>query len=260
MEKTSHIVLEKHSDYTGAKIGMWLFLFTELLLFGGLFLLYAVFRSTNPVAFHKAATHLDVLLGTFNTIILLTSSLTVVLSIHAAQNGRRKLAVGMLIVTILFGLFFLINKYFEWGAKIGHGIYPGSATLMEMEHGEILFYTLYYVMTGLHGLHVIVGMIIMAWMIKPLLRYPSHEVALDPRAMPKIAGGEVVVTDARGNRVWASETIDETVGQISLFFRYHPVRKQIERHHFAGLENAGLYWHFVDIIWIFLFPLFYLIS
>ncbi|OHB76323.1 MAG: cytochrome C oxidase subunit III [Planctomycetes bacterium RBG_16_59_8] len=207
MSHPSAIEAGHHTDYTGAKIGMWLFLFTELLLFGGLFLLYAVFRSKNADAFHEAAAHLDIMLGTFNTLILLTSSLTVVLSLEAARAGNRRRALILLTATIAMGFFFLVNKFFEWGAKIDHGIYPGSPDLLSMEKGEALFYSLYYAMTGLHGLHVVAGMAILAWMIRPLLR--------------------------------SSQTGPQA---------------------YVGLENGALYWHFVDIIWIFLFPLFYLIS
>ncbi len=107
-----------HRDYTGAKIGMWLFLFTEVLLFGGLFLLYAVYRWQYAEDFHHAAMELDTFLGTFNTVILLTSSLTMVAAIVAIQRAQKKLSVVLVLVTIAFALWFLVNKYFEWGRRL----------------------------------------------------------------------------------------------------------------------------------------------
>jgi len=193
-------------DETSSRLGMWLFLFSEILLFGGLFLLYSMFRYKHPTEFHRAAMELDLFLGTLNTLILLTSSYTVVLSISAMQKGNRKGTLLLLAVTILFGAIFLLNKYLEWSAKIHHGIYPGSPELLAQPHGEILFFGLYYVMTGLHGLHVVAGMVLLS--------------------------------------------------VISVFV----MREKISATHYIALENAALYWHLVDIIWIFLFPLFYLVT
>ncbi len=204
MNNTSTI--ESHKDYIGAKMGMWLFLFTELLLFGGLFLLYAVYRYSYHDGFQAGSGELSTIAGTVNTVILITSSLTMAVSISAIQKGNRKLCLAMLLTTIFFAAAFMVNKYFEWGAKIHHGIYPGSPELLSNDHGTVLFYGLYYVMTGLHGLHVIVGIILLSIMFFLVYR------------------GRVNSTD------------------------------------FVKLENSGLYWHFVDLIWIFLFPLFYLIT
>jgi len=185
---------------------MWLFLLSEILLFGGMFILYSVYRYKNPVDFHHASRELDVLLGTLNTLLLSTSSLTMAASISAIQRGQRKLSVYLVAATLFFGLLFLANKGIEWGAKIEHGIYPNGPVLSARTTGEILFFGLYYVMTGLHGLHVLVG-----------------------------------------------------VGVLSVMMRF-VLREKIRPDHFVPLENAGLYWHLVDIIWIFLFPLFYLIT
>ncbi|KAA0247346.1 MAG: cytochrome c oxidase subunit 3 family protein [Ignavibacteriota bacterium] len=187
-------------------MGMWLFLFTELLLFGGMFLLYSVYRFDHADQFHLAAKELNTILGTFNTAILLTSSLTIALSIVAIQRDQKNLSVLLQILTIILALFFLINKYFEWSAKFHHGIYPGSEILLSKSSGEILFFGLYYVMTGLHGIHVVVGMFLIAVMTRQTKK-------------------GVITKDS-----------------------------------YVRLENAGLYWHLVDIIWIFLFPLFYLIT
>ncbi|MDA2917272.1 cytochrome c oxidase subunit 3, partial [Nitrospinae bacterium AH_259_B05_G02_I21] len=117
-------------DYTGSKMGMWIFLFTEIMLFGGMFLLYAVYRAVHPEAFHHAAQELDVLLGTFNTLILLTSSLTMALSISFVQRGKKMPSALCLGITVLCGVGFLVNKYLEWGAKFSHGIYPNSPEML----------------------------------------------------------------------------------------------------------------------------------
>jgi cytochrome c oxidase subunit 3 len=195
-----------HRDDVGARMGMWLFLFTELLLFGGMFLIYAVYRFQYIDQFRVAALELNTGIGALNTIVLLTSSLTVALSIAALQKGNKFLTIVLLLLTDILAFVFMINKYFEWSTKISHGIYPGSEKLLAMQNGEILFYGLYYVMTGLHALHVIIGLIFLTF---------------------------VLVFIIRGS-----------VNQGS----------------YVKLENAGLYWHLVDLIWIFLFPLFYLIQ
>jgi len=197
---------ERQIDYTGSKLGMWLFLFTEILLFGGLFLLYAVYRSLYAQEFHSAAQGLSTALGAINTIILLTSSLTMALSIAALRQGKKNSSLAFQAATILFGLAFLVNKYFEWSGHIHEGIYPNSPQLLSRSHGDILFYGLYYVMTGLHGIHVVIGMVVLA-----------------------------------------------------VIFSF-TVRGAVSGGNFNKLENAGLYWHLVDIIWIYLFPLFYLIT
>ncbi len=196
----------EHRDYTGSKLGMWLFLFTEMLLFGGLFLVYSVYRSVHSGEFHEAAKELSTVIGAVNTVILLTSSLTMAASISALQRGEKKTSVVTLVVTILLGAAFLVNKYFEWSAKFHHGLYPDAPELLERGHGQILFYGLYYAMTGLHGLHVLAGLVLLSIMLG------------------------LTVTGRLNSR------------------------------DFAWLENSGLYWHLVDLIWIYLFPLFYLIT
>jgi cytochrome c oxidase subunit 3 len=205
MNEISHTT-SPHKDYAGSKLGMWLFLFTEVLLFGGLFLVYSVYRSMYPLDFHKAAAGLSTVLGTVNTVILLTSSLTMALSISALRRGDSRQSVQLQAATIVLGLVFLVNKYFEWSGHIHEGLYPNSPELLSRSHGEILFYGLYYVMTGLHGIHVVVGLIAIGTML--------------------------VLTK----------------------------RQRITGEDHVKLENAGLYWHLVDLIWIYLFPLFYLIT
>jgi cytochrome c oxidase subunit 3 len=195
-----------HIDDVGSRMGMWLFLFTELILFGGMFLIYSVYRFQYADAFHLAAKELNTIMGTFNTAVLLTSSMTMALSIVAIQRDQKVLSLFLQMVTIFLALFFLVNKYFEWTAEFHHGNYPGSEELLSKSSGEILFFGLYFVMTGLHGIHVIVGMFLIAIMARM-------------------------------------------------------TRKGIITHdNYVRLENIGLYWHLVDIIWIFLFPLFYLIT
>lgn len=193
-------------DPVGAKMGMWLFLFTEVILFGGLFVLYSVTLQRYPVEFHEAGKILDLTLGTANTIVLITSSLFAALAVVALQKGEKGRAKALLIMTMILALVFLINKYFEWGAKFHHGIYPGSPDLLEMGPGKAAFFNLYYLMTGLHGLHIVIGMGALSW----------------------------------------------------VYYLIHTDRCTSD--YFVALENGGLYWHLVDLIWIYLFPLFYLIA
>lgn len=198
--------MEEHRDDIGARMGMWIFIFTELLLFGGLFLVYAIYRAKFSDQFHTAAHELNALMGTLNTVILLISSMTVAMSITAVQKGNKKLALTLVGLTIFMAFLFLVNKYFEWGHKIHLGIYPGSELLNKLEQGELLFFGLYYFMTGLHGFHIVVGIVLLTIIFF------------------KIKSGAIN---------------DDT---------------------YVLLENGGLYWHLVDLIWIFLFPLLYLIT
>ena len=198
--------MEIHQDHSASKVGMWLFLLSEIILFGGLFILYSSYRYKNPLDFHLAAWELNRVLGTLNTLILITSSLFMALSIFFIQKGDRRLSGLFLLVTIFLGLLFLGIKYVEWMAKIEHDLYPNSPRLLGRSKGEILFFGLYYSMTGLHGLHVLVGIFVLSVMLVLMMR------------------------------------------------------GRINENRFVPLENTGLYWHLVDIIWIFLFPLFYLIT
>ena len=192
-------------DAKASKMGMWLFLYTELILFGGLFLVYMVYRSLNQDAFLLASFNLNVWMGTANTIVLLTSSMTVAMAISAQQKGDPKKSIFLLWMTILAALFFLVVKYFEWSAKFEHGLFPGMDHFNQLPNGEKLYFNLYFFMTGLHGLHVIVGGIFIVIVVF------------------KIKSGKV------------------------------------NKDRYQLLENSGLYWHLVDLIWIYLFPLFYLI-
>jgi cytochrome c oxidase subunit 3 len=187
-------------------MGMWLFIFTELFLFGGLFLVYAVFRAKYTEDFHHAAEELNVFIGTLNTVVLLISSMTVAMSITAIQKGDSGRAIRLLLLTIILALVFMVNKYFEWGHKFEFKLYPGSPVLENLPKGELLFFGLYFMMTGLHALHVVVGCVL----------------------------------------------IGIAIAQIS--------KKKLHAQKYTFQENAGLYWHLVDFIWIFLFPLLYLVT
>ncbi len=193
-------------DDTGARLGMWLFLLSEILLFGGLFVLYSAYRYRYAADFHQAAQEMEIFLGTINTFLLQTSALTLTLSILAVRRGDRRRGEYWLVGTLILGLIFLGIKGSEWLTHIAHGLYPQSPTLLGRPKGESLFFSLYYTMTGLHGLHVLIGVCVLATM-------------------------------------W-------------VFLR----REKLNRSYYVPLENSGLYWHLVDIIWIFLYPLFYLIT
>ncbi len=259
MNHTAELIMEKHHDPVGARIGMWLFLFTELLLFGGLFLLYAIYLHNHPEDFHYGSSHLNQFVGALNTIILLTSSLTMVLSVAMLQRRKENLAVLFLVLTFLLGAFFLLNKYFEWSAKISHGLYPGSDVLLSRSYGEVLFFGLYYVMTGLHALHVLIGMVVMLFLLRFVTKKRAKVAALLPADLEQFQGKRLYLADEQGRRIWESEPLGDSVREVAVVV--DGVRtKEHWKANVIKFENAGLYWHLVDIIWIFLFPLFYLIA
>jgi cytochrome c oxidase subunit 3 len=198
--------LEQQTDAT--TLGMWVFLVTEVLFFGGLFLVYTVYRSLYPDAFIAASHELDVTLGTINTAVLITSSLTMALAVHAAQVGQRKTLMLFLVATMILGGIFLGIKSVEYYHKFVEHLVPGPAFQFEKAHlrHAQLFFSLYFLMTGLHALHMIIGFGIMAFML------------------------------------WWAWT-----GTIT-------------KEYYSPIEISGLYWHFVDIVWIFLFPLLYLVG
>jgi cytochrome c oxidase subunit III len=230
--------VSSEQQFDAAKLGMWLFLVTEILLFGGMFVAYGIYRAWHPELFAEASTQLDTTLGAINTMVLLASSLTVAWSIRGAQMDNRKVLFWNLVATVCLAGVFMVIKYFEYTHKFELGIYPGAGfvfpegtdfTLQGLvtagqtavispdiagyqpgDHGITnqragLFFSLYFIMTGIHGLHVLIGM-----------------VAISILAVKAWKG--------KYSSAW-----------------YTPV------------ENTGLYWHVVDIIWIFLFPLMYLI-
>ena len=227
-------VHEELGGYEGAKLGMWLFLATELLLFGVLFIAFTIFHVKYLNAFKLAHHSLDKIMGGTNTIVLILSSMCVALSLDAIQRGKRKLCTILLALTIALAGTFLVIKYFEYGHKFEHNILPGNAAqfidpashehkyikieeyaareklsmdeALKLKQGIDLFFTFYFVMTGIHGLHVVIGM---------------------------------------------------TILLIILLYN----RKGRYSHwYYTPIENGALYWHLVDLIWIYLFPLFYLIS
>ena len=195
----------EHKDNEGAKLGMWLFLFTELLLFGGLFILYAVYLSRYPHDFSAAGRELNVTFGAANTVVLLTSSLLAAMAVTAIKRGERRATMALLTGTVGCAAIFLVIKYLEWSAKIRHGIFPGSPKLVAGAPGESVFFGLYYLTTGLHGIHVVIGSVLLVWIGSKVKSGALH------------AGDNVT------------------------------------------LENGTLYWHLVDLVWIFIFPLYYLI-
>ena len=249
-----------HTDSQGAKLGMWLFLFTELLLFGGMFLVYSVYRAHYPKEFHRAALELNTFVGTVNTIILLTSSLTVALSIVALRDRRRWLSAVFLSASVAFGLLFLVNKYFEWATKIGHGIYPNSPQLAAFEKGEVVFYGLYFTMTGLHALHVVIGMIVLSVMLYLVARPPRKKIAIGPEHLSGFQGSQVAIVDSAGKPMLRAVDVPADARFVRVMVYTATASEDVVRSLSIKLENAGLYWHLVDIIWIFLFPLFYLIT
>ncbi len=189
-------------------LGMWVFLVTEIMFFGGLFTAYIVYRLANQAAFHAASHHLDIRAGAFNTAVLIASSLTMALAVWAAQTERRRALIAYLLATIALGSTFLGVKVYEYGHKFHQHLVPGPGFRFEgadERHAE-MFFSLYFAMTGLHALHMMVGigllaaLVVMAW------------------------------------------------------------RNKFSRDNHNLVEGIGLYWHFVDIVWIFLFPLLYLLG
>jgi len=259
MKSIHALTVEEHRDFEGARLGMWLFLLTELILFTGMFILYAMYRLKYSAEFHRASLELDVVIGTINTLVLLTSSLTVALSIEALKRNSRKLALWMLGATIFFALVFLVNKYFEWSAKIHHGIYPGSQELMQRSLGEVIYFNLYYSMTGLHGLHVLVGMVVLIWLFVLIARKSQKKYVVHNPHVEQLVGSEIAILKGEKDG-WLVDKIGDNVEQVEIKITYEPKAGEVDLPNIIKLENAGLYWHLVDIIWIFLFPLFYLIS
>jgi cytochrome c oxidase subunit 3 len=206
-----HHFADPAQQLDSAKLGMWLFLATEVLIFGGLFCAYAIYRALHPEVFVDGSQFLDWKLGALNTVVLLFSSLTVALAIRAAQTNNQGQIKMYLVVTIVCAGIFLVVKYFEYTHKIHDGLLPGehflalSETVRNPDQAHIYF-GIYFLMTGLHGIHVVIGMIVLGW---------------------------VLMRSMKG---------------------------EFGPHYYTPIELGGLYWHLVDLIWIFLFPLLYLIG
>jgi cytochrome c oxidase subunit III len=189
-----------HTDprvaFEAAKLGLWTFLATEVLLFGALFAAYTVFRVKYPALFQSEHLKLNRVLGTLNTVVLITSSLAVVLGVDAIRRGKARLLEKYFGVTVLLGGVFLCVKYIEWTEEFRRGLYPGTN----------IFFSLYFMMTGLHGIHVMLGMGVLTY---------------------------VIVLSRRGRFTGG---------------------------YYTPVELSGLYWHFIDLVWIYLLPLLYLIG
>ena len=204
-------------EYSSSKQGIWVFLCTEILMFGGLFVGYAVFHHMYPLLFKAGSTFVDWRMGAANTVVLLTSSLTMALGIYYAQKRDAAKSGLMLLITIVCGAIFMVIKYFEYSHKIHLGLLPGSwfhgsldvtfadGTVQRVENLP-LYFSFYYMMTGLHGIHVLIGMSLIFW---AWLRVRKNE--------------------------------------------FGP-------HYYTPVEGVGLFWHLVDLVWIYLFPLLYLVS
>jgi cytochrome c oxidase subunit III len=208
--KLQHHFDDMEQQAEASTLGMWVFLVTEIMFFGGLFMAYIVYRSAYPDAFEEGSAHLSIFWGGLNTAVLIFSSLTMALAVRAAQvDLSPRTQVGWLLATMGLGSVFLGVKVIEYSDKFREGIVPGpnfNAAIWTHPSGVEMFYSLYFIMTGLHALHMIIGialMAVIAWM------------------------------------AW---------------------RRQFSSAYYTPVEVSGLYWHFVDIVWIFLFPLLYLIG
>lgn len=194
-------------------LGMWVFLITEIMFFGGMFLAYTIYRTAFPVIFGLASSSLNLPIGATNTCVLLLSSFTMVMAVRAAQLGQKRMIIFFLIITMLFGFAFLGIKAYEWTEKFEEHHVPAQASFHldgvtgpdQQGHAK-LFFSLYFAMTGLHALHMVVGVCILSF---------------------------IILQTAKGT---------------------------YSAKYYTPVDIAGLYWHFVDIVWIFLFPLFYLID
>jgi len=196
------------TQFDAGRMGVWLFLVTEILLFGGMFCAFAIFRTWYFDAFVEAHHHLDKVMGGVNTLVLIGSSLTMALAVRAAQMSDKKLTGRLLLITLLCAATFLVVKYFEYRHKFHDGLLPGkyfTAEGFQTAHAGI-FFAVYFMMTGIHGLHVVIGMGLIFW----------------------------------------------------LYLRTQ--RGEFSSRYYAPVENVGLYWHLVDLIWIYLFPLLYLVG
>ena len=209
-----HPKLQHHFDdmaqqAEASTLGMWVFLVTEIMFFGGLFMVYLLYRYRSPDGFAEASNHLNVYWGAANTVVLIVSSLTMALAVRAAQtSAAAKTQVGWLVATMILGAAFLGVKVVEYADKFEHHLVPGPNFQWPGQYANAAeqFYSIYFCMTGLHAIHMIIGigiMLVITWM------------------------------------AW---------------------RRQFDATYYTPVEVAGLYWHFVDIVWIFLFPLLYLIG
>jgi cytochrome c oxidase subunit 3 len=196
-------------QFESNRMGVWLFLVTEILFFGGLFCAFAVFRSWYLPGFLEAHHHLDKVMGAINTLVLITSSLTMALAVRSSQVGNKSATTKLLAFTIFCAFIFLVVKYFEYSHKFHEGLLPGAAFHAEgFTHGAqaSIFFAVYFMMTGVHGLHVVIGIGLITW---------------------------ILIRNEKGH---------------------------FSGRYYSPVENVGLYWHLVDLVWIYLFPLLYLVG
>jgi cytochrome c oxidase subunit 3 len=203
-----HHFSNAEQQFDAAKIGMWLFLVTEILLFGGLFVGYGILWSRFPAAFASAHHHLNRTMGFINTVVLLVSSFTMVMAVDSARQSKRERLILFLSLTIALAGVFLGIKYFEYMHKIHEGLLPGRLFHYQgaANPREFLFFSFYFMMTGLHGVHIVVGICVLGWVLR------------------------------------------------------RAVRGDFSQRYYTPVDLAGLYWHLVDLIWIYLFPLLYLVG
>jgi len=197
------------TQFDSGRMGVWIFLVTEILFFGGMFCAFFVFRSWYFDGFKEAHHHLDKVMGGINTVVLIASSLTMALGVRSAQRSKKTLTVAMLAMTIGFACVFLVIKYFEYSHKFHEGFLPGASLAVEKfqtGYDAGVFFAVYFMMTGVHGLHVVIGIGLITW---------------------------ILVRASKG---------------------------QFSSRYYAPVEGVGLYWHLVDLIWIYLFPLLYLVG
>ncbi|MCC5939957.1 MAG: cytochrome c oxidase subunit 3 family protein [Balneolaceae bacterium] len=208
LDHLKHYFVDSDQQFEASKMGMWVFLVTEILFFGGLFVAYIVYRSWYPELYLLASEELDTFWGAVNTAVLIGSSLTVAMAIRSAQLNQIKGLIINLWITIGLACTFMVIKYFEYSEKFAKGILPGSAYSYDgVEHEKAnIFFSIYYMMTGLHGIHVLIGIGLMIWLV------------------------------------------------------FKAKKKVFHSGYYTPVEITGLYWHLVDVIWIFLFPLLYLID
>ena len=206
--KLQHHFETMQQQKEASTLGMWLFLLTEVLFFGGLFFAYLLYRMWYFEAFAEASRTIPILPGLINTAVLIASSLTMALGVRAAQTSQRSATVRWLIATIFLGLVFLGIKVYEYADKFEHHHVPGANFISESPWAaqEQIFFSLYFTMTGLHALHMIVGVVMMS-----VITWMAHKGKFDST-------------------------------------------------YYTPVEMAGLYWHFVDLVWIYLFPLLYLVE
>lgn len=204
----AHHFRDEMHEFVTAKEGIWLFMVTEILMFGGLFVGYFIFHQLYPEMFAEGASHLDWRMGSLNTVVLISSSWTMALGIHYIQTAKPSKATWCFVTTIACGAIFMVVKYFEYAHKFHDGLLPGHFFHYgEAAHANLpMYFGFYFCMTGLHGLHVLIGMCAIGWVL------------------------------------WRN------------------IRGDFDPHYYTAAEGVGIFWHIVDLVWIFLFPLLYLVG